>query len=99
MRSRFAAIVEFMPSAVLGVGRSPRQDEDSLAAVGGAGFGCGYNTPFRIETEAGQRPENGSDCPNKSPFMPLASSHCPLPQSHDARGSRLNAPDTSHIPL
>jgi len=81
-----------------GVGSSPGEYEDPLPFVRCAGFGRGYSDPLRVIPEVGQRPENGSDCPNKSLLMPLASSHCPLSQSHDASGSRRTLPDTAYVP-
>jgi len=52
---------------------------------------------LRVIPETGQVPENGSDCPNKSPFMPLASSHDPLPVSHEAMGPGLYCDDTAGV--
>jgi len=82
-----------------GVGSSPGEDENPFAAVRCPGLSGGYNDPFRIETEVGQVSENGSDCPNKSSLMPLAASHRPLAESHDASGPGQAASCTIRVPL
>jgi hypothetical protein len=87
-----------LPPDTRGVGSRPGDDEDALALVSGPGIARGYSDPLRVIPEVGQRPENGSDCPNKSLLMPLASSHCPLSQSHDASGSRRTLPATLDVP-
>ncbi|MFK0192552.1 HAD family hydrolase [Kitasatospora sp. NPDC090308] len=48
-------------SRALGVGR-PDEEEDAFALVGGADIGRSDTNPFRIEPEAGQVREYGSQC-------------------------------------
>jgi hypothetical protein len=62
-----------------------------------ADIGRSYTIPLRIEPEVGQRPANGSNCPNKSPFVVVASSHRPFAESSDAIGTPLNCLDTTAI--
>ena len=84
------------PGLALG---GPSEDEHPLAAVGCSGVGSGYNRPPSVIPETGQRPENGTDSPNKSSLMPLASSHRPAAESHDASGPGGAASRTVRIPF
>lgn len=51
-------------SLALGVGR-PGEDEDPLTLVGSTDIGRPDDLPFRIEPEAGQVCEYGTECPQK----------------------------------
>lgn len=51
-------------SRALGIGR-PGQEEDPLSLMGSSDLRSAYDCPFRIEPEAGQVREYGSECPQR----------------------------------
>jgi hypothetical protein len=72
-------------SRALGVGR-PGEEEDALTLVGSTDIGRPDDLPFRIEPEAGQVCENGTECPQKRFITGV--SHTPRAGFHVTVGFR-----------
>lgn len=79
-------------SRALGVGR-PGEEEDTLALVASADLRRAYTRPFRIEPEAGQVREYGSECPQRR--FTVGVSQTPRAGFHVAIGRRRE--ETSDI--